>query len=379
MSSARSAIRARMVTRSGSTSAKPKAIERNTFSCPLRYQSSPTASAASSGVWPGSTPKYPSAPGISTSSTCSWTMRRSGVTIWRSMCAGSAIGLRAFHLVGLLDCLFDRPDHVERLLRQMVPLAGDNLLEAADGVGNRHVLPGQPGELLADEKWLRHEALDAPGAADGQLVFFRQLVDAEDRDDVLQVLVALQDLLDLAGDIVMLVADNPGIEDARRGRERIDRRVDAQRDNRPRQVRRRIEVRKRRRWRRVGIVVGGNVDRLDRSDRPLLRRRDPLLQLAHLRQEPRLVAAGRRHAAEERRHLGARLREAEDVVDEEQDVLVLRVTEVLGDRQAAERHPQPRTGRLRHLAVDERRAGLRQVLRVDDAALLELEPEIVPL
>ena len=62
------------------------------FSCPLRYHSSPTASEASSGVCPGSTPKYPSAPGISTSSTCSWTSGRSGVTICRSMCVGWAIG-----------------------------------------------------------------------------------------------------------------------------------------------------------------------------------------------------------------------------------------------------------------------------------------------
>ena len=52
-----------------------------------------------------------------------------------------------------------------------------------------------------------------------------------------------------------------------------------------------------------------------------VRRGDPLLQLAHLRREGRLVADGARHAAEERRHLGARLDEAEDVVDEEQDVL----------------------------------------------------------
>src|SRR3712207_8354921 len=49
--------------------------------------------------------------------------------------------------------------------------------------------------------------------------------------------------------------------------------------------------------------------------------RDALLQLAHLVGEGRLVAHRGRHAAQQRGHLGARLDEAEDVVDEQQDVL----------------------------------------------------------
>ena len=106
-----------------------------------------------------------------------------------------------------------------------------------------------------------------------------------------------------------------------RRRQRIDRRVDAQLRNRARQVRRRVEVRERRRRRRVGVVVGRHVDRLHRRDRALLRRRDALLHLAHLAEQRRLVADRRRHAAEQRRHFRAGLREAEDVVDEEQHVL----------------------------------------------------------
>ena len=39
--------------------------------------------------------------------------------------------------------------------------------------------------------------------------------------------------------------------------------------------------------------------------------------------ERRLVPDSARHTAEQRRHLGSRLREAEDVVDEEQDVLAV--------------------------------------------------------
>ena len=160
----------------------------------------------------------------------------------------------------------------------------------------------------------------------------------------------------------MLVAEDARIENARRRRQRIDRRIDAELGNRARQVRRRVEVRERRRRRRVGVVVGRHVNRLHRRDRALLRRRDALLQLAHLGQQRRLVADRRRHAAEQRRHFRARLREAEDVVDEEQHVLAFGVAEVLGDGQRRQADAQTRARRLRHLAVDQRRARLRQVV-----------------
>ena len=124
--------------------------------------------------------------------------------------------------------------------------------------------------------------------------------------------------------------------------------------------------------RRVGEVVGGDVDGLHRGDRAVAGRGDALLEVAHLALEGGLVAHGRRHAAEEGRHLGARLHEAEDVVDEEQHVLAALVAEVLRHRQAGQADAQAGAGRLVHLAVDER--GL-----VDDPALLHLEPEVVAL
>ena len=102
-----------------------------------------------------------------------------------------------------------------------------------------------------------------------------------------------------------------------------------------------------------------------------MRRRDPLLQLAHLRRQRRLVADGARHAAEQRRHFGARLREAEDVVDEQQHVVAL-VAEVLRHRQAGQADAQPGARRLVHLAVHERDL-------VEHLRLLHLEQEVVAL
>ena len=129
-----------------------------------------------------------------------------------------------------------------------------------------------------------------------------------------------------------------------------------------RELGRRVEVGERGGRRRVGVVVGGDVDRLQRGDRVTARRGDALLQLAHLVGQGRLVAHRGRHAAEQRRDLGAGLGEAEDVVDEQQHVLLLHVAEVLRHRQRRQGDAQTRARRLVHLAEDE--GGL-----VDDAGL----------
>ena len=185
--------------------------------------------------------------------------------------------------------------------------------------------------------------------------------------------------LDVAGALVVLLADDARREDRRGRGERIDRGVDAHLRDRAGENGRRVEVREGRRRRRIRQVVGRHVDRLDRGDRALLGRGDPLLQLAHLGREVRLVADGRGHAAQKRGDFGACLREAEDVVDEEQDVLALGVAEVLGDRQTGEADAQARAGRLGHLAVDQRGLRLLGVARRDDARLRHLVVEVVAL
>ena len=131
-------------------------------------------------------------------------------------------------------------------------------------------------------------------------------------------------------------------------------------------------MRERRGRGRVGQVVGRHVDGLDRGDRALLRGGDALLKLAHLGGQRRLVAHGARHTTEQSGHLRTGLREAEDVVDEEEDVLAVDVAEVLRHRQAGQSNAEAGSRRLVHLAVDEGGLG-------DDARLLHLEPEVVAL
>src|SRR6266480_2535467 len=92
----------------------------------------------------------------------------------------------------LFDGLFDAADHVERLLRQMIELAVDDGFEAADRVLERDEFSRRAGEYLGDEERLRQETLDLPRPRYGELVLGRELVHAENRNDVAQLLVALQ-------------------------------------------------------------------------------------------------------------------------------------------------------------------------------------------
>ena len=104
----------------------------------------------------------------------------------------------------------------------MVIFAFDDRLERAHRVFDLDELALDAGEHFGDVERLAEEALDLARAADGQLILFRQLVHAEDGDDVLQRLILLQRFLDGAGGVVMLLADDRRGQHAA-GRIRADR------------------------------------------------------------------------------------------------------------------------------------------------------------
>src|SRR3546814_944791 len=85
---------------------------------------------------------------------------------------------------------------------------------------------------LGDVERLAEEALDLARAGDDQLIFFRQLVHAENRDDVLKRLILLQRFLNAAGGFVMLLADDRGGQHAAGRIERIDRRIEDRKSTR---------------------------------------------------------------------------------------------------------------------------------------------------
>src|SRR5690606_16923324 len=96
-----------------------------------------------------------------------------------------------------------------------------------------------------------------------QLVFVRELVDAQDGDDVLELLVPLEDLLDAPGHLVVLLAHDLRGQKPRRGGQGVHRRVDPPLRNAPLQVGGGVQVGEGGGGGRVGVVVGRDVDRLD--------------------------------------------------------------------------------------------------------------------
>src|SRR4029453_8738165 len=113
----------------------------------------------------------------------------------RRLGMGGILGLLGAHILGCLEHLVDRPLHVEGALGDVVMLPVDALLEATDRPLPRYVLAVAPGELGGDEERLREEALDLARPRYRLLVLVGELVDPEDGDDVLELLVALQRLL----------------------------------------------------------------------------------------------------------------------------------------------------------------------------------------
>ena len=219
---------------------------------------------------------------------------------------------------------------------------------------------------------LGQEALNAAGPVHRGAILRAQLVHAQDRDDILQLLVFLQHHLHRPGGLIVFLAQGARLQDAGAGLQRIHRRVDAQLRDGAGQHRRGVQMGEGGGRGGVGQVVRGHIDGLDGGDGAVLGGGDALLQVAHLGGQGRLIADGGGHAAQQRRDLGTGLGETEDVVDEEQHVLAALVAEVLRDGQARQGHAQTGSGRLVHLAEDQ--GGL-----VDDAALGHLVPEVVAL
>ena len=205
----------------------------------------------------------------------------------------------------------------------------------------------------------------------GQFVVLAQFLDAENSDDVLEILVTLECSLHGSSDSIVLITDDQRVQNAARRGQGVHRREKRllcqsalQRDGR-------VQVSKGRGRCRIGVVVCRHVDGLHRCNRPFGRGGDAFLQIAHLRTQRGLIPYGRGEAAKQRGHLRACLHKAKDVVDEKEHVAAL-VTEVLGHSYASQANTQSGAWRLVHLAKNHHRV-------LDDAAFLHLVPQVIAL
>src|SRR4029079_223001 len=101
------------------------------------------------------------------------------------------LAMRLLQRLCFFELSVDAAQHVERLLRQMIAFAVDDHVEAADRLLERHELARRVGEHFSDEERLRQEALHLACTRHRQLVLRRELVHAQDGNDVAQLLVAL--------------------------------------------------------------------------------------------------------------------------------------------------------------------------------------------
>mmetsp|Transcript_16102 Transcript_16102/g.35688 ORF Transcript_16102/g.35688 Transcript_16102/m.35688 type:complete len:366 (+) Transcript_16102:789-1886(+) len=133
----------------------------------------------------------------------------------------------------------------------------------------------------------------------------------------------------------------------------------------------------------IGEIIGRHVHGLHGCDGPEAGGSNTLLQQTHISGQSGLVPHCGGDAAQQRRHLGARLRESEDVVDEQQHVLALYVSEVLCDRETGEGHAGAGSWGLVHLSVHKgclgSGDGLAILVHLDHASLDHLVVEIVTL
>ena len=173
-----------------------------------------------------------------------------------------------------------------------------------------------------------------------------------------------------------MLADDIGRQGARGGSQRIDGGINALAGDVALEIDERIQVRKRIGRGGIGGVIGGDIHGLHGCDRAALGAGDALLQLAHFRGERGLVTDGAWHTAEQRGHLGTGLREAEDVVDEQEGIGPGFIAEILGHREGGEGDAKAGTGRFVHLAEDHDGLIDDVLAGFADFGLLHFQPEV---
>jgi len=271
----------------------------------------------------------------------------------------------------------DVANHVEGALGKVISLTSNDSLEGADGVLQVDQLALDTSENLGDSEGLGQETLELTGTLDSKLVSLRQLVHTQNSNDILEGLVLLEHLLDTGGGVVVLVTNDTGVQHTGLGVKGIDSGVDTQLGDTTGQDSGGVQVSEGGSGGRISQIVSGHVDGLDGSDRTLLGGGDTLLHTTHVDGQGGLVTDGRGDTTQQGGHLGTGLGETENVVNEEQDILTLIVTEVLGNGQTSQGNTGTGTWGLVHLTEDQGDLGV--TVKLDDTSLLHLVVQIVTL
>src|SRR5947199_9726075 len=128
--------------------------------------------------------------------------------------------------VSILSDFSDRTLHVEAALRHVIVFSVQYLLEAADCFRHRYLLALAASKHLRHTERLAQEALDLARTEYRHFVFRGEFIHPENRDNVLQIFVALQYLLHASGHVVVFLTDDVRRQGTRGRRERVNSRID---------------------------------------------------------------------------------------------------------------------------------------------------------
>jgi hypothetical protein len=255
----------------------------------------------------------------------------------------------ATSFVGILEATL----HVEGRLRELVTTTLEELTEAFNRLGEFDELAGVSREDLRHVEGLGEELLDLTSASNGHLIFFGEIVHTKNSNNILKGTVVLEELLDTTSGVVMNLTDNGGVKHAGGGIEGIDSGVDTDFGKGTRQHSGGIKMSESGGGSGIGKIISGHVDGLHGGDRSSLGGSNTLLEGTQIGSEGRLVTHSGGNTAEKGRHLGAGLGETENVINEKEHILVLFVTEVLGNGETGESDTGTGTWGLVHLTVHE--------------------------
>ena len=281
-------------------------------------------------------------------------------------------------LAALLEGVLEATSHVEGSLGVGITSTLEELTEALNGLLEFDELSGVSREDLGHVEGLGKELLDLTGTSDSHLVLFGEIVHTKNGNNILKGTVVLEELLDATSGVVMDLADNGGVKHAGSGIEGIDSRVDTDFGKGTGQHGGGIKMSESGGGSGIGKIISGHVDGLDGGDGTGLGSGNALLEGTQIGGEGRLVTHSGGDTAEEGRHFGASLGETENVVNEKEHILVLFVTEVLGDGETGESNTGAGTWGLVHLTVHKGGLGSGGI-DVDDTRVDHLVEKIVTL
>jgi len=182
--------------------------------------------------------------------------------------------------------------------------------------------------------------------------------------------------LDGTGNVVVFLSNETGVKHTRGGIEGIDGRVDTELSNLTGKHSGGVKMGKGGGRSGISKIISGHVNGLDRGNGTTSGGGNTLLQRTQIGGKSGLVTDGRRNTTEKSRHLRTGLSETEDVVNEEQDILTLSITEVFGNGETSKSDTSTGSRRLVHLTIHKSGLGTR-ILELNDTSLNHFVVQIV--